>query len=469
MTRNIKYDFYYEERDEKILIIFPEKPFWLVGDFSIKVILEYFKGNIKKQQLHEELTKKYEYDFEEIEQVIQELKGILEEAKLFEEESIEQKETVLFENNFPNPVINVTRRCNLSCKHCYAEAGEKWDKEELTTSEIMGIIDQIFENYNLADFDKRILLSGGEPFLRKDIIEIISYIKVKGGTPLVNTNGLLIHEDDMDKLRNYKAELLISLDGGTKESHEFLRGKGTFNRTVDKIKQLKAHNVITKVSMTVHRNNLYEIENFVRLAESLNVDGIAVNMVNILARAKECGLERVKLTEFNKEIKRVSEISPKVFEYVSTTDYANLGAILLMNLKFDYCGVGAASLVIDYNGDLYPCYNNMNESCKLGNIKKDHLVDIWKHSKILKELRSLNVNDFSEKCRKCPVKYYCGGGCRGEAFFANESFYSSCPYCEDMREGIIELMFEIAKRDTEIFKNRIKYYNSVNQTYLRKH
>lgn len=277
---------------------------------------------------------------------------------------------------------------------------------------------------------------------------------------------ILIRDEDMDILRKCKAELLVSLDGATKNTHDFLRGEGAFDKTLNKIKKLKNKGVITKLSMTVHSGNYDEVEPFVALAEELQVDDIALNLLNVLSRAKECEIKRIKLCDFNKKLREISKKSSTWFNYISKTDYANLGAILLMNLKFEYCGVGAASLVIDYNGDIFPCYNNMNKECKLGNIRSDDLMEIWKNSSILNKLRELNINNFSNKCKKCPIKYYCGGGCRGEAYFENKSYYSVCPYCDDMRTGIIDLMFELGEQDNELFYNRIHYYESVKSFYL---
>lgn len=102
---------------------------------------------------------------------------------------------------------------------------------------------------------------------------------------------------------------------------------------------------ITKLSITLHSGNINDLEDFFELSEQLGVDGIAVNVLNVLERADKCNIKRVALKEVNAVIRNLSKKSEKAFEYASMTDFANLGAILLMNWKFVYCGVGAASLV----------------------------------------------------------------------------------------------------------------------------
>lgn len=228
-----------------------------------------------------------------------------------------------------------------------------------------------------------------------------------------------------------------------------------------KIKLLKKHNVITKLSITLHSGNINDLEDFFELSEQLGVDGIAVNVLNVLERADKCNIKRVALKEVNAVIRNLSKKSEKAFEYASMTDFANLGAILLMNWKFVYCGVGAASLVIDYDGSVYPCYNNMREDCKLGNVLQDDMIEIWNNSEKLKELRKLHVDNFGKKCKACPVKYYCGGGCRGETFYESNTYLAPCPNCKDNLEGIIELMFTLSEGDNALFENRIKYYENM--------
>ncbi|WP_026883023.1 radical SAM/SPASM domain-containing protein [Clostridium akagii] len=452
----LKYKYEFILKEDKCLCIFPDKPFWFIADKSIINIVKFYDELFDYVNLRLCLVNEYSYIDEEVDKVLQEVKDMFVSAGLFISSRSREYDLHVFDNNPPNPVINVTRNCNLNCKHCYADA----NNDKLVVNDTMDIntvkkaVDIVIDCS--TDKPAKVLLSGGEPFIRNDIIQILEYIHEKGGVPYVNTNSLLIREDQMDKLCKYEAELLVSLDGATKETHEFIRGKNTYDRTIEQVTKLKAHNVITKLSITIHKLNLCELEAFINLAIKLNVDQIAVNPINILSRACELNLPRVNMKNFHDELARISKISKDHFKYVSQTEFVNVASLLLLNYKFYYCGVGAASLVIDYNGDLYPCYNTMQPELKLGNIKKDNILDIWKYSSKLKELRKLDINDFSELCRKCSVKYYCGGACRGEAYFHNKAFKSKCPYCEDMKESIIAMMFRLSEGNNKIFSNKIK-------------
>lgn len=453
------------KRNQRVLCVFGDKPFWIVGDQSLTSIISFFQGTINYGDLKNRLEQVYSYTESEVAEVVKSIESIFDSAGLFVFPTSDRLNPTEVANNPPNPVINVTRRCNLKCTHCYADAnnGQK-ACNELGTDELKMVIQKVLNWADSKQYDRRVLLSGGEPFIREDIVDLIQFIADNNGEPFVNTNSLLIKETDMDILAKCKAELLVSLDGANATSHEKIRGKGTFKPTIEKVKALLRHGVTTKLSITIHRDNLCELDDFVDLAVKLDVAQVAINPLNILSRAEESNLHRVNLTDFYNALSSIAKKSPKHMYYIERTDYANVGAILLMNVKFQYCGVGAASLVIDYDGAIYPCYNTMTKELLLGNIQHDDLDDIWKNSCVLHGLRELNINSFSSDCQKCPVKYYCGGGCRGEAYYANGSFLSKCPYCADMKSSIIEMMFQLSAQDNDLFQNRIQFFQ--NQKYI---
>ncbi|MDE6640226.1 MAG: radical SAM protein [Acetatifactor sp.] len=456
---HILYEPTFFEKDDKILCIFGDKPFWIVGDKSLKPIVNFFLNDLSFDELQTILINDFKYSDKETKETIETIYLIFDSASLFSIQQDENYNPIDIDNNPPNPVINVTRRCNLKCSHCYADANNGQNaSQELNTAELKRIIGLVMSWADSKHYDRRVLLSGGEPFIREDIMELIQYIADNNGEPFVNTNALLIKEEYMSALSKCKAELLVSLDGARESTHELIRGKNTFDPTIKKIRRLLEHGVITKLSITIHKDNLSELEEFIDLAVDLNVAQVAINPLNILSRAKDSQLQRVNLIEFYNTLSKISKKSSRHMYYVERSDYANVGAILLMNLKFQYCGVGSASLVIDYDGSVYPCYNTMISELKLGNIRYDNLDSLWKTSPLLKKLRKLNVNSFSADCQKCPVKYYCGGGCRGEAYFTNGSFISKCPYCSDMKTSIIDLMFQLSGQDNQMFQNRVHFF-----------
>ena len=143
MKEVLTYKYYIEERENRTLVIFPDKPFWFIGDSSIQIVLDFFSGKISEDFLQKELQNQFNYSNNETETVLLRLSRIFRDAGLFKEEESIESAKKQFKDYFPNPVINVTRRCNLKCKHCYAEAGEKWNENELSCTEIKELIDKM--------------------------------------------------------------------------------------------------------------------------------------------------------------------------------------------------------------------------------------------------------------------------------------------------------------------------------------
>lgn len=91
------------------------------------------------------------------------------------------------------------------------------------------------------------------------------------------------------------------------------------------------------------------------------------------------------------------------------------------------CSAGKSNLFISSDGLVYPCLGLAFPEFIIGDIKKDSVINIWKKSSLLKELRKLSVDDF-EKCKHCKVKDVCGGGCRGTAYFNFKSLTAPDPF-----------------------------------------
>lgn len=130
-------------------------------------------------------------------------------------------------------VWNFTNACNLRCKHCYQKA-EKSTSDELNTKEVMNIIDRMGEigiTY--------VALSGGEPLMRKDFFDAAKRMEKNEIAFSIATNGTLLTKENVKKLEEADCKYIqISLDGATAKTHDWLRGKGMFEKTIKGIKTL---------------------------------------------------------------------------------------------------------------------------------------------------------------------------------------------------------------------------------------
>ncbi len=341
-------------------------------------------------------------------------------------------------------VWDVTYACNLRCKHCYATAGKPLP-DELTTDEAMDTIDKLNKlGVTIISF------SGGEPLVRKDIYELISYAYEKGIYVAVATNGTMISEDVAKKMKEAGVGYVqISLDG-TKETHENFRGiKGCYDRTIQGIKNCVKQGFFVNVSMTVTSYNYQDVEAVISLCEKLGVDWFMhYNFIptgrgkNILDRdiTPEQREELLKmLYRKNFEGSKLSLLSTapqfarvalqyKQEKSFIPTHFYNISAGERLKELAEFiggCGAGRFYMSIRANGDIQPC---VFFPLKLGNIRDmsyEDLEKFWKSNEVFEKLRN---KDLIESCGNCEYRYYCGG-CRARAYNYFGDYLKPDPGC----------------------------------------
>ena len=154
--------------------------------------------------------------------------------------------------------------CNLRCAHCRAAAEPGRSPEELSTEEALAFVD------DLAGFaDPILILSGGEPLYRPDILEVATHASRQGFRVALATNGTLLDDAMAGKIASSGIQRVsISLDGVDAKVHDVFRGvPGAFDRAVAGIRHLKQHRVEVQINTTVTRHNMNDLPAMVALAE----------------------------------------------------------------------------------------------------------------------------------------------------------------------------------------------------------
>lgn len=325
-----------------------------------------------------------------------------------------------------NLAISITNACNLSCKHCYAKAGIK-EYKELTLEDI----------YNIMDEAKRcnvrfVTLTGGEPFVRTDIWDIISIIKKSGIKVSIATNGILLTEELIFRLKQLDVDRVqISLDGAREATNDCVRGDGTYRKVVKEVvPNLVNAGIFTAFSYTPTDINVLEIPEVIELAYRLGV--------NTMSFRRYSNTGRAKVNELSMEIDQNINMLNMLYEIKKSKKYDKMNIttgdplfVLCNPERSEYfnksiiagCTAGITSLAIDAIGNIKPC---TRANIMLGNIRDDSLHLIWESNEILKKLR--NRNNLSGKCRKCENKMLCGG-CRVAALEENNDIFSEDPNC----------------------------------------
>lgn len=167
----------------------------------------------------------------------------------------------------PVVVWNMTRRCNLKCVHCYAQAIDPEGQDEISTAQGKEIID------DLAAFGAPVMLfSGGEPLVRKDLVELASYATSKGMRAVISTNGTLITKEKARELKEVGLSYVgISIDG-TEETHDKFRGvPGAYKKALRAVEYCKAEGLKVGLRFTINKRNWTEVPSVFQVLKDLEV------------------------------------------------------------------------------------------------------------------------------------------------------------------------------------------------------
>lgn len=316
-----------------------------------------------------------------------------------------------YNNAFSAPetvFLELTKKCNLRCKHCFNESGIQ-EQHELRFDEIKMLIDDLVR---IGVFT--IKITGGEPFCRQDILEILSYLESKPINYIVFSNGTNITENDIQKLKTFKhlLKIRISIDGN-RDTNDSIRGNGSFDKAMKTIKQLCDNKIPCEINYTITSKNYKQI---IDLASSLKENNILCNinigMVKIAGRAKNKD-EEYYFTKDN-IANAIEYIKRQLHDIKCVKPYYLLEPIYY-KLFGDSFGCPGARLTttIKCTGEVYPCgLLSGYESFLCGNIRDIDFQEIWNNDK----MNAFRHIPEQIKCKSC--NYYlksCTGACRGNA------------------------------------------------------
>ncbi|MBZ9577962.1 radical SAM protein [Patescibacteria group bacterium] len=278
--------------------------------------------------------------------------------------------------------INVTGRCNLKCKICTTYKFPSQKKQELTVDEIKNIILQA-DRMRI----KTIVFSGGEPFLRNDIFEIIKFVNENTQMKVtVTTNGTLIDRDVASKIIDAKVNnLQISLDGASDKTHDYIRGQGSFKKTLEGIKilnQLKDTELTIGLSFTVNIFNYTEMLLLLDLGRELSINHILFipfiednTYTHKNHSTNNFLFDSNKINSFKSSINKISHYRekykrPVISNFDNLALYEKYFAGKLSN-PYWRCFAGFHWIQINPHGDMSMC------GWEYGNIRSGKLKKIW--------------------------------------------------------------------------------------------
>lgn len=291
--------------------------------------------------------------------------------------------------------LELTYRCNEKCIHCYIDdpsIGEA--RKELEFSAYKSIIDQ------LADMGcASILVTGGEPTLHKDFLQICRYIVQKGMLLDIFTNALYITTEVFDALREIKINSIsFSLYGATPEFHDSItQVKGSFEKSFKNILMFKSAGFDVFVKTVLFKNHFDEYIALRKLTERFNLSLTQATILTPGHSGKDLRGMMLDDDDFKKylQIEKADKLAKSAKRSIPKES-------LCRDMNGNVCTAGINSLSINPFGDIFPCNSLM--IC-VGNVKEASIQDIWNNSPELERIRNFRFKDLSEECSSC--KYSC--------------------------------------------------------------
>lgn len=345
----------------------------------------------------------------------------------------------------PIVVWNCTRRCNLKCRHCYAQAEDKDYSAELTTEEGKRLID------DLAQFGCPVLLfSGGEPLIRKDVFELAAYAVERGLRVVFSTNGTLITPEVAQRLKEIGASYIgISLDG-TEAIHDRFRGvHGAFKKAIEGVRNCKKVGLKVGLRFTIFKGNAKEIPSIFDITEKEEIDRICFYHLVYSGRGSALIKEDLTHEETRQVVDLIIDRTYDLFkrgkpkEVLTVDNHADGPYIYLRMLKENNpraqevlellkmnegnsSGVGIGC--VSWDGEVYA--DQFWREHSFGNVRKRPFSEIWMDTShpLMAKLKE-KKKYVKGRCSKCKWLDVCAGNFRARAEAYYGDIWAPDPAC----------------------------------------
>ena len=345
----------------------------------------------------------------------------------------------------PVVVWNMTRRCNLKCVHCYAQALEEDGKDAISTERGKEIIN------DLAAFGAPVMLfSGGEPLVRKDLVELAHHAVGKGMRAVISTNGTLITKEKAKELKEVGLSYVgISLDGGEEVHDKFRAVPGSFKKALQGIENCQAEGLKVGLRFTINKRNVSEVPKLFELVRDLEVPRICFYHLVYSGRGSELMNEDLDHAGTRAVVDLIMDRTRDLFDKgyekeVLTVDNHADGPYLWMRLLredkkradevFELLqfnegnSTGRGIGCISWDGQVHADQFWRNHT--FGNVLERPFSEIWVDPEIelLHKLKDKRPH-VTGRCAKCRFLAICNGNFRARAEAAYNDIWAPDPAC----------------------------------------
>lgn len=332
--------------------------------------------------------------------------------------------------------LYLTDRCNLRCSHCWIAPAHSENRQAGIPFKPLKKAIKAARSIGLCG----VKLTGGEPLLYKEIKALLAFLSDEELTITIETNGTLFDESIIKAFQEAKVSLVsVSLDAASETLHDEIRGqKGCYRQTRKGLALLGGSDINSQAIMTLQQKNRNEIQRVIRLCEEMGIDSLKINHLIPCGRgtaAFERGdnLSLEELIEAHRQVKEewdppknvaVYFDLPLAFQSVDELTSQGINECKILNIMgilgngdFSICGIG-----------------HLVEALRMGNIETDDIVEVWKSSKVFKDLRGSLPQELKGACGNCIFKFQCLGNCRANAYAVSKDLYAPYFLCQQLQD-----------------------------------
>lgn len=391
---------------------------WLSMNKNLEEILLLCQGGSTLEQITKQISRDHPISEDEImDNVLTSILSLKKDGLVFEREEKEDKPIRLREYKFEFPLISafveITKRCNLRCSHCYNESSRD-QEDELPRADLSNFLNQADQ---MGVFS--IFLTGGEPFVRRDFIDILYEIKERGMEMGILTNGTLLNKEIIKKLSELNPKFLaVSLESINPGKYWKIRGIDN-SIVIKNIFEMREQRINVKINNVLFNGLNDSYEDIKELLIFLKKNGfnrrdIAFDEVLDIGRGKS--LQDYLIQNKSSVVEDYRRASKDIFqeEVANKPTYGD-------SIRTSFCGLGESIIYLTSKADLALCTILTDERFKAGNIREKTLKEIWEKSdKFDYFRRKKHIKD--SKCEDCSKLTECAGGCKAKSILLEGDF-----------------------------------------------